>query len=102
MFFASTYAKMFDLTEGPPLHDPLAVAALLAHHTDPEIRISFDDGGGERYDVDVTLNGPELGRTVARRVPEGSVVPRSLDLTKFWEVLEQCMGRADEATGYRQ
>ncbi|KAK3383837.1 Inosine/uridine-preferring nucleoside hydrolase domain-containing protein [Lasiosphaeria ovina] len=29
MFFAKTYSDVFGITEGPPLHDPLAVAAIL-------------------------------------------------------------------------
>lgn len=101
MFFASTYAEMFDLKEGPPLHDPLAVAALLADHIDSSIRIEFDDGSGERWDVDVVCEGQESGRTVAKPSKQGAVVPRTLDLEKFWTELEKCMARADEATGHR-
>ena len=102
MFFASTYAAMFDLEEEPPLHDPLAVAALLADHEIPSIRIDFDDGGGEKWDVDVVCAGPELGRTVSRPSRQGTVIPRTLDLDKFWTELEKCMARADEATGHRK
>lgn len=101
MFFASTYADVFGLKEGPPLHDPLAVAALLADHPDSSVKIEFDDGGGEKWNVDVVLEGQELGRTVAKLSPKGSMVPRSLDLQRFWTSLEECMARADEATGHR-
>ena len=100
MFFASTYAEMFDLQEGPPLHDPLAVAALLADHADPLVRIDYDDGSRERWDVDVVCDGQEFGRTVAKPSRQGTMVPRSLDLEKFWTELEKCMARADVATGY--
>ena len=102
MFFASTYANVFGVKEGPPLHDPIAVAALLADHPDPSVRIEIDDGGGERWDVDVVLEGQELGRTVAKPSETGTIIPRSLDIRKFWTELEKCMGRADEATGYRR
>jgi uridine nucleosidase len=102
MFFASTYAQMFHLKEGPPLHDPLAVAALLAEYPDPSSRIDFDDRGGERWDVDVVPEGQELGRTVAKASKEGTMVPRTLDLEKFWTELEKCMARADETTGHRR
>lgn len=102
MFFAHTYAEVFGLTEGPPLHDPLAVAVLLSSHPDPAVRIEFDDRGGERWDVDVVLEGEQLGRTVATKSQsgEGVMIPRSLDLERFWHSLEACMARADEATGY--
>lgn len=101
MFFESTYAEVFGLKEGPPLHDPIAVAALLADCTDPAVRINFSDGDGERWDVDVVLEGPELGLTVAKSSDVGIMIPRSLDLTKFWTVLEGCMSEADKATGNR-
>ena len=99
MFFASTYAFVFDLKEGPPLHDPLAVAVLLADHAEPEHQIQLDDQGGERWDVDVVLGEEQLGRTVAKPSKDGTIIPRTLDPEKFWSVLEECMTRADEATG---
>jgi uridine nucleosidase len=108
MFFAHTYATVFGLSEGPPLHDPLAVAVLLADHPDPEHRIDFSDNDGERWDVNVVLEGEQLGRTVATRTQiedgtgkgMGIRIPRSLDLEKFWQTLEACMKSADEMTGY--
>lgn len=100
MFFAETYEKVFDLAEGPPLHDPLAVAVLLWHHPDPAVALKFDDRDGERWDISVVTHGEEVGRTLAAPAKEGgSIIPRSLDLEKFWHVLEDCMDRADEATG---
>ena len=102
MFFAQTYSEVFELNEGPPLHDPLAVAVLLAEHPDPNMRIKFDDRGGERWNVDVVLQGEEIGRTVITEVKDGDGVrvPRALDLNKFWDTLEFCMAKADEVTGY--
>ena len=101
MFFASTYATQFNLKDGPPLHDPLAVAAVLADQPEP-VKISIDDRGGERWNVDVVLEGKEVGRTVAKASQTGTIIPRSMDLKKFWSELEKCMSRADEATGYRK
>ena len=95
-FFAKTYADVFGLTAGPPLHDPVAVAILLAEVEEEETRINFDDKGGERFRVDVELTNPELGRTSAKCVPEGVRVPRALDTTKFWRILNDCLARADE------
>lgn len=99
MFFAGTYDRVFGMKEGPPLHDPLAVAVLLRNHPSEKMRIDFDDRGGERWNVDVVLSGEQVGRTVAVPANEGVVIPRTLDLQKFWLTLEDCMDRADEATG---
>jgi len=96
MFFAKTYEKVFELNDGPPLHDPIAVAALLHGHPDPELSVSFDDRGGERWEVNVVLEGAEMGRTKIEPATTGVMVPRSLDLITFWHVLNQCLDRADE------
>ncbi|KAF2264880.1 nucleoside hydrolase [Lojkania enalia] len=99
-FFADTYAEVFALTEGPPLHDPLAVAAAIH----PEI---FDDHGRERFKVDIVIEGThsvnqldveELGRTKATKLLPGQAgcrIPRGLDLPKFWELIESCLKSAD-------
>ena len=102
MFFAKTYSDQFGLSEGPPLHDPLAVAVLLHDHSGPAVRIPFSDNIGERYDINTVLEGNELGRTVVSPTNgNGSIVPRTLDLQAFWKTLEMCMERADKATGYK-
>lgn len=99
-FFAGTYAEVFSITEGPPLHDPLAVSAAIY----PEI---FDDRGGERFQVDIVTDGVhsmtqsevgELGRTKVTKLPEGEGgcrIPRSVDLASFWGSIESCMQKAD-------
>jgi uridine nucleosidase len=71
----------------------------------------FESGNSERrrerFDVKVVtdgthadaLLGAETGRTVARLLPEGEEgvkIPRGLDVKRFWCVLEECLGRADE------
>jgi uridine nucleosidase len=98
--------------EGPPLHDPLAVATVLTGAGDYEIPFYDSDpktGARERYQVTVITDGTleeahaglkETGRTVVRLLPpgeEGVRIPRGLDIPKFWNVLEECMERADEA-----
>ncbi|KAJ4324598.1 Uridine nucleosidase 1 [Neodidymelliopsis sp. IMI 364377] len=99
-FFAGTYAEVFSITEGPPLHDPLAVAAAIY----PEI---FDDRDGERFRVDVVTKGVhsliqsevgELGRTKVtdlRSGEGGCRIPRGVDLDKFWGLTEDALKRAD-------
>lgn len=99
-FFAGTYAEVFSITEGPPLHDPLAVAAAIY----PEI---FDDRNGERFRVDIVTEGVhslnqsevgELGRTKVSAPPQGEGgcrIPRGVDLDKFWGLTEDALKRAD-------
>jgi uridine nucleosidase len=99
MFFAQTYREVFGLSEGPPLHDPLAVAVLLHDHPDESVRIKLDDRGGERWNIEVPTYGEQIGRTIATPAKEGIVIPRTMDLEKFWQVLEECMDMADETTG---
>ncbi|KAK4226136.1 hypothetical protein QBC38DRAFT_510618 [Podospora fimiseda] len=109
MFFAKTYSDVFGITEGPPLHDPLAVAAILG---DDEIEFyDFDPsnpGVKERYEVTVVTEGTyeeahagaRTGQTIVKKLPpgeEGVRIPRGLDIPKFWKVLEECVSRADEA-----
>ncbi|KAK0633059.1 Inosine/uridine-preferring nucleoside hydrolase domain-containing protein [Immersiella caudata] len=115
MFFAKTYTDVFGITAGPPLHDPLAVAAILSGIEDAENEIPCYDFEGEaqegkkreRYEVTVVTEGSyedaqagaRTGQTVAKLLPEGQEgvrIPRGLDITKFWEVLEECVTRADE------
>lgn len=99
-FFAGTYAEVFSITEGPPLHDPLAVAAAIY----PEL---FDDNNGERFQVDIVTDGVhsmiqtdvgELGRTKVTKLKDGQGgcrIPRGVDLKKFWDSIESAMQKAD-------
>ncbi|PSR78898.1 Inosine/uridine-preferring nucleoside hydrolase domain-containing protein [Coniella lustricola] len=106
MFFAKTYKDVFGIIEGPPLHDPLAVAAIL---TGTPWEIDFHEYDRERYDIKVIVEGThedalhrgsQLGRTIATLLPPGSEgvrIPRGLDISRFWQVMEECVQRADEA-----
>ncbi|KAM3066236.1 Uridine nucleosidase 1 [Clarireedia jacksonii] len=95
---------------GPPLHDPLAVAVVLDGIVGEEIPFyDFkDDGKRERYEVNVVTEGShrdaqegaETGRTIVKLLPpgeEGVKIPRSLDIKRFWAILEDCLARADAA-----
>ncbi|KAK6363376.1 Uridine nucleosidase 1 [Orbilia blumenaviensis] len=114
MFFADTYIRVFDMTEGPPLHDPVAVAAVM----DESLGMGFEY---DEVEVVVLSHGEEMGRTVkvgdgegvdfnaheGRRQLDkaGDVVAgkgvkvrvgRKLDVGRFWEVVMEVVGRADE------
>jgi len=112
VFFASTYREVFGLEEGPPLHDPLAVAVVLDGVVGAEIPFydykEGEKGKRERYEVKVVTegshedaqNGAETGRTIVRLLPEGEEgvkIPRGLNIERFWIVVEECLERADEA-----
>ncbi len=98
-FFASGYANFFGMDDGPPLHDPLAVAALL-----PESRIFEDDEeryivsmvtAGEHYaglDGDLALAQGQVGRTVVTKSATGKGVriPRKLNVGAFWQTINDC------------
>jgi uridine nucleosidase len=124
-FFANTYADVFGITDGPPLHDPLAVAAVFDGIVGVEIPFydfeskgtgveeGLGSGAGgkkgrrERYEVKIVTEGShedaqkgaETGRTIVRLLPEGEEgvkIPRGLEVGRFWKVLEECLERADE------
>ncbi|OJK02812.1 hypothetical protein ASPACDRAFT_40125 [Aspergillus aculeatus ATCC 16872] len=117
IFFASTYENVFGLASGPPLHDPLAVAIILSTlnplyaQNHPEKALKFDDRNGERFAVNVVTNGlhssnmelvGHLGQTVAKPAPNAVCIPRGVDLDAFWNMINDCLGRADELNAARK
>ena len=104
IFFAHTYRDVFGMTKGPPLHDPLAVAILLDGLSEV---IQFNDNGGERWHVNVVTDGlhsgleseqGQVGRTMLTKAEEGGVrIPRRLDRFRFWQIIDECLARAEEA-----
>jgi uridine nucleosidase len=100
-FFEHTYAEVFGLTEGPPLHDPLAIAVILSNLCGESL-VKFDDHGGERWKVEIELAAEELGRTKVTPASEGVIIPRSLDLHHFWDMINECLESADTALCFDQ
>jgi uridine nucleosidase len=102
IFFAATYSAQFGMSPGPPLHDPLAVFAVLA----PQL---FEDLQGERFAVHVVCAGDDCGeprpgqcgRTVVRRLAKGEAgvrIPREVDVATFWECLNRALKSAENAS----
>ena len=101
LFFAETYRNVFGLREGPPLHDPVAVAAIL-----PESVISFDDNDGEKWHVKVVTDGShgtnpvivgQLGRTIISKSDGSGVrIPRGLDIQCFWNLIGQALENVEK------
>ncbi|KAI1127697.1 inosine-uridine preferring nucleoside hydrolase-domain-containing protein [Nemania abortiva] len=123
MFFAETYrtrfSDYFGIVEGPPLHDPLAVAAILTGTTYEIPFYDFDPvnpevpARRERFEVRVVTEGTledardkgtQTGRTLVRLLKaseDGVRIPRGVDIELFWKVIEECCQRADEANAKR-
>lgn len=113
VFFAKTYHTTFGM-EGPPLHDPLAVAVILSNlNSDYEQAyadkaLKFDDRDGERFAVQVVTDGQhgnafevtgQLGRTIAKPTEgQGVSIPRAVDNEAFWEMVLLCLERAEQCT----
>lgn len=114
-FFAKTYAEVFDITAGPPVHDPLAVAA--AYH--PELFLDDPDDADRklRYQIDIVTEGAhgadegvskkevmrsQCGRSIVRLLPEGCEgvrVPRAVDAEAVWGLLAGCLEDCDRELG---
>jgi uridine nucleosidase len=104
-FFASGYDNFFGMADGPPLHDPLAVAALL-----PNSDIFQDEG--DRYTVSMVIAGEhtvleggdldaargQVGRTVVApsKTGKGVRIPRKLNVDAFWQTLSDCCTVAEK------
>ena len=110
-YYVKTYNDVFGLVEGSPLHDPVAVAAVLFDEGVKEL--AYDDAGGERFSIVVRTEGEhekpdfhdrnvhqaQLGRTVVKNLPpgaEGIRIPRGLAAARFWDILDHCLQRAEE------
>lgn len=111
-FYVKTYQEVFGLNTGSPVHDPVSVAVILFDEGISEL--SYNDNGGERWKVTVVTEGEhepieyrkvrdsnrgQLGRTIAKKVAAGGTgvrVPRSLDVGRFWDIVESCIQRAEE------
>ncbi len=94
LFFASTYARVFGFTQGPPLHDPCAVACVIA----PAIFKL------QRMRVDVETVSPlAAGQTICdvwgqSGKPANVTVATAMDVDAFWELMLAALARADAAS----
>ncbi|KAL9103442.1 MAG: hypothetical protein Q9163_001505 [Psora crenata] len=101
VFFAGTYRDVFGLIDGPPLHDPIAVAVLLEG---PET--VFNDHGSERWHVKVVTDGlhseedeerRQVGRIIIQKADgQGVRIPREIDVDRFWTIVDDCLHRTEE------
>lgn len=119
MALANSVSQLFGLSDGYPVHDPVAVAAVLIGVTD-EIPFSewhetksVHPKHDERFDVTVCTEGTfeearigtsQTGRTtfkVLKPGEQGVRIPRSVDAVKFWATVEACISRIDQVNEER-
>lgn len=109
------HRHVFGIQEGSPLHDPIAVAAVLIGTPDEIPFLEWSEEKSEhpqhdeRFKVTIITEGTfeeakagtsQTGRTIAKAVPigEGGVrIPRGVDVARFWQAIEACISSADEA-----
>lgn len=90
-FFADAYRVQFGIGDGPPMHDPLAVYAVLC----PD---KFLDGDAERWLIDTVVGGEQDGQTVlSGPVKSGTRVPRGVDIEAFWKSIDDALASAESA-----
>lgn len=107
-FFAKTYADVFNITAGPPLHDPIAVAAIL-----PEAHLAQMEFEWEEGSLEVVCSGPEIGRTILHKDDQQSVnieiggegvkvvgvkakVGKKVNSDAFWNTMMAAIDKSDK------
>lgn len=86
VFFASSYKHEFGFEAGPPVHDPLAMIALLEFYNGdgdlPNIKLVYS-----RNDIAVTLDGEKRGMLTPSPNEKGVAIASAMDLKLFWELV---------------
>ena len=98
-FFAATYRDVFGFDDGPPVHDPVAVAFLI----DPSM---FTDVRHVRADVE-TSSPLSIGQTVVDvrgKYGRGATNGRNvnvclaMDVAEFWRLIDDAVAKAEAHT----
>lgn len=95
VYFRDSYRKHANgATDGPLLHDAVAVCFVF------ESASIIDVGAKAGYAVHVETHGIQTGRTVLQEAaaPRGVIVPRAVDLERFWNIIGDCLEVAAKAT----
>lgn len=101
--YAISNNEFFDF-QAPPLHDPLAVAAIFGYDNG-----IYDNSEKETFNVSVVTDGQhslldsvrgQVGRTIVTKseTGQGVRIPRKINEDLFWSMLEECCQRADRST----
>lgn len=95
VYFRDSYRKHTNgATDGPPLHDAVAVFFVL------ESASILDLGAKGGSVVHVETEGEQTGRTVLVEgaAAQGVIVPRAIDLERFWKTITECLRSAAGAS----
>lgn len=80
-FFAETYKTQFGFDDGPPVHDPLAVAVLLNLYND-DLECEFTNAG-----IIISIEGEKLGKTSVAESGPALRILKKIDLVEFWKLV---------------
>ncbi|ODQ64165.1 Inosine/uridine-preferring nucleoside hydrolase [Nadsonia fulvescens var. elongata DSM 6958] len=101
-FFATTYEEQQGFLDGPPVHDPLAIACLfslygLDENVPDHKKINFEF---TRYKIDVIQEGYRIGETVEVKLDEqdGVLVGKKMNIPGFWNVFLDAVEKADKVS----
>lgn len=96
VFFGETYATKFNFSQGPPVHDPVAVAALIPAYF-PKLQEVLGVEC-ERHKIDVIVEGKQIGQTVlVHPDPEGVAVVFNMNVPRFWDLVLVSLNILDAA-----
>lgn len=100
LFFAHTYESAFgdEFKLGPPVHDPLAVAALIPSFVAPIFPNVPDlNMAVSRYKLNVILDGEKVGQTVkvAEDNEYGVQVVEDMNINNFWQIVLESLNNLD-------
>jgi uridine nucleosidase len=88
VFFAHTYKKKFGFNDGPPVHDAVALAAILPFCNDGSSPETANlDIKYARYRLQVVEEGPREGMVQFEASPDGVVVVQDMNFRAFWILL---------------
>ena len=94
LFFADTYAREFGFSQGPPLHDPVAVAYVIAPacFETQLMRIDVECASALSAGQTVWDRWKQSGR------PPNVRVATKVDVPHFWSLMLDAIARADAAS----
>lgn len=100
-FFTKTYEKQFEFSQGPPLHDPLAIFVVLhlIRQDGIELSMPVPDIGLDfkRADIKVVQEGEHIGETVPKDSPNGTYICYNANFDLFWKMLLESLNQITKA-----
>ncbi|ANB13995.1 trifunctional uridine nucleosidase/nicotinamide riboside hydrolase/nicotinic acid riboside hydrolase [Sugiyamaella lignohabitans] len=108
IYFAGTYKKKFGFKNGPPVHDAVAVAAILPFYSDNSTERSEHSNDPPaadldlrfaRYQVHVVEEGPQEGMLVFEPDSDnGIMIAQEMNFTEFWRLVLDAVDNVESST----